>query len=107
MRKALLSIVCGVAVVTAAAFHDGNAAPPVPGAASASARIAGPDVVRQLEHITADLRRTNGRLADLNAGFSSPPDGDKPAVQAALNDLKAQANELLRTATEIELKLSR
>lgn len=98
MRKAILSVLCCAAVALAAIYSPGKAA-------AAPAPTAAADLTRQLEHVTAELRRANDRLAGISAGFIEPPEPDKPAVQAALNGVATQANETLRLVADIQSRI--
>lgn len=64
--------------------------------------LSGAGIARRLKKVVDILERANGRLGTIRAGFTDPPDPDKPAIAAALQAIltetakvTAQANELL------------
>ncbi len=63
-------------------------------------------VIKRLGKVGRILTKASARLDKIDGSFSPPPDDIKPAVLAALTDIKAQANVILTTADELERKTS-
>ncbi|MBW2458765.1 MAG: hypothetical protein JRI68_29975 [Deltaproteobacteria bacterium] len=65
----------------------------------------GPGMTKRLAKVNKILAKVVKRLDKINAGFMPPPDDNKPAIVAALGDVKAKSQTAIDTATAIEAKL--
>jgi hypothetical protein len=63
------------------------------------------ELANKIEAIANTLATVNTRLNHISVGFIEPPDGDKPAIIAALGDIKGKSQTAIGTATDIKTKL--
>ena len=56
------------------------------------------DIARRLAQIVTDMKSINSQLADVNTHWADPPDPDKPAIRAQLDEVKVQAASATRLA---------
>jgi hypothetical protein len=63
-------------------------------------------LIRRLNRITTILTRMNARLDIIRDRASPPPDPVKPQAIAAAQGVKAQAEEAVRIAVDIENKFN-
>ncbi len=56
------------------------------------------DIARRLAQILTDMKSINSQLAEVNAQWADPPDPDKPAIRAQLDEVKVQAASVARLA---------
>jgi hypothetical protein len=65
----------------------------------------GPGMQKRLEKVTKILGKVVTRLEAIDGTCGPPPDDNKPAILAALADIKAKSQTCIDTATAIEAKV--
>jgi len=65
----------------------------------------GPGMEKRLKKINKILDKVVARLDKLDRSFRPPPDDNKPAILAALGDIKGKGQTCIDTAAAIEAKL--
>jgi len=58
-------------------------------------------IARRVKRVADIVERANKRLEKIRAGFADPPDPDKPAILAALNEVVSQSTKTTTIATEL------